>query len=118
MKKALILLISILTLIDVSYADIFTKDEATPYTIDNAISEDRSGFYYRGGIDYKQYLNPASVETLSTCKLESSLKESDIETRYQFERMGYFRQDPKDSTPDRLVFNRIVTLRDTWTTKK
>jgi glutaminyl-tRNA synthetase len=72
----------------------------------------------RGGIDYKQYLNPASVETLSTCKLESSLKGSDIETRYQFERMGYFRQDPKDSTPDRLVFNRIVTLRDAWITKK
>ncbi len=72
----------------------------------------------RGGADYKQFLNPCSVETLSTCKLEAALAGSDIETRYQFERMGYFRQDPKDSHPDRLVFNRIVTLRDTWTTKK
>jgi glutaminyl-tRNA synthetase len=39
---------------------------------------------------------------------------ADSETRYQFERMGYFRQDPKDSTPGSLVFNRVVTLRDVW----
>ncbi len=72
----------------------------------------------RGGADYKQFLNAGSVETLSDCKLEASLAGADIEVRYQFERMGYFRQDPNDSVPDTLVFNRIVTLRDAWIVKK
>lgn len=72
----------------------------------------------RGGGDYKQFLNPLSVETLSSCKLEASMKNADVETRYQFERLGYFRMDPLDSKPDRPLFNRIVTLRDTWTIKK
>ena len=72
----------------------------------------------RSGVDYKQFLNPGSIETLSDCKLEASLAGADIETRYQFERMGYFRLDPKDSQPGKLVFNRIVTLRDAWITKK
>ncbi|MDU0457306.1 MAG: glutamine--tRNA ligase/YqeY domain fusion protein [Geobacteraceae bacterium] len=71
----------------------------------------------RGGADYKQYLNPLSVETLTDCKLEAGLADSDIETRYQFERLGYFRQDPKDSEPGKPVFNRVVTLRDAWTKK-
>ncbi len=53
MKRVLILLIFILTLTHISYADIFTKDDTAPYTIDSAISEDRSGFYYRGGVDYR-----------------------------------------------------------------
>jgi hypothetical protein len=53
MKKVLILLIFILALTHISYADIFTRDNTTPYTIDSAISEDRSGFYYRGGVDYR-----------------------------------------------------------------
>ena len=71
----------------------------------------------RGGADYKQFLNPCSVETLTDCKLEANLAGADVETRYQFERQGYFLQDPKDSLPGNLVFNRIVTLRDAWTTK-
>lgn len=71
----------------------------------------------RGGADYKQFLNPYSVETLLSCKLEASLADVDVETRYQFERLGYFRMDPKDSSADRLVFNRVVTLRDTWAKK-
>jgi glutaminyl-tRNA synthetase len=72
----------------------------------------------RSGADYKQFLNRNSVETLTDCKLEDALAGADIETRYQFERMGYFRQDPKDSQPGKLVFNRVVTLRDTWIIKK
>ncbi len=72
----------------------------------------------RSGADYMQFLNQDSVETLTECKLEATLASSDSETRYQFERMGYFRQDPKDSQPGTLVFNRVVTLRDTWITKK
>lgn len=71
----------------------------------------------RGGADYKQFLNPCSVETLPSCKLEASLAGADVETRYQFERLGYFRMDPQDSSADRLVFNRVVTLRDTWAKK-
>ena len=71
----------------------------------------------RGGADYKQYLNPLSIETLPMCKLETSLAAADVETRYQFERLGYFRQDPKDSVPGKPVFNRVVTLRDAWNKK-
>jgi glutaminyl-tRNA synthetase len=72
----------------------------------------------RGSVDYKEFLNPASIETLVDCKLEANLAGADVETRYQFERMGYFRQDPKDSQPGKLVFNRVVTLRDAWVTRK
>ncbi|MFZ4856392.1 MAG: glutamine--tRNA ligase/YqeY domain fusion protein [Desulfuromonadaceae bacterium] len=71
----------------------------------------------RSGADYKQFLNQNSVENLTDCKLEDTLAGADCETRFQFERMGYFRQDPKDSQPDKLVFNRIVTLRDVWAKK-
>jgi len=53
MKKAALLVILILSLKHTSYADIFTKDDTSLYTIDSAISEDRSGFYYRGGVDYR-----------------------------------------------------------------
>ena len=71
----------------------------------------------RSGADYKQFLNQSSVETLTDCKLEDTLAGADRETRFQFERMGYFRQDPKDSRPGSLVFNRVVTLRDVWAKK-
>jgi len=67
----------------------------------------------RGGIDYKQFLNPASVEILTDCKLETSLAKADGETQVQFERLGYFRTDIKDSAPGKPVFNRCVTLKDT-----
>jgi glutaminyl-tRNA synthetase len=71
----------------------------------------------RGGADYKQFLNPQSVEVLPTARLESGLAAADPETRYQFERQGYFRADPVDSKPGKPVFNRIVTLKDTWAKK-
>lgn len=58
-------------------------------------------------------LNPASLEILNLCALEPSLKSSKIGDRFQFERIGYFCVD-KDSTSDMLVFNRTVTLKDTW----
>ncbi len=57
--------------------------------------------------------NPNSLEVLTGCKLEPSLRGAPVGSRYQFERLGYFCVDP-DSTPERLVFNRTVTLRDTW----
>jgi len=58
MKKGVLLMILILALKQTSYADIFTKDDTSAYTIDNAISEDRSGFYYRGGVDYRPTVPP------------------------------------------------------------
>ncbi|NVN90525.1 MAG: glutamine--tRNA ligase/YqeY domain fusion protein [Desulfuromonadales bacterium] len=67
----------------------------------------------RGGIDYKQFLNPNSVEILTSCKLEASLAVSNSETQVQFERLGYFRTDAVDSAPGKPVFNRSVTLKDT-----
>jgi glutaminyl-tRNA synthetase len=63
--------------------------------------------------NYLAHLNPRSVEAL-TAKLEPSLKDADAETRYQFERLGYFALDSKDSAPGRPVFNRTITLKDTW----
>jgi glutaminyl-tRNA synthetase len=71
----------------------------------------------RGGVDYKQFLNPDSTEILPAAKLEAGLATADAETRFQFERQGYFRLDPYDSLPARPVFNRIVTLKDAWTKK-
>lgn len=68
----------------------------------------------RGGTDYKQFLNPHSVETIPDARLECNLGTADPETRYQFERQGYFRADPLDSASGHPVFNRIVTLKDTW----
>lgn len=63
--------------------------------------------------DWRSNLNPNSLETLSDCKLEPSLAEAEIGVGYQFERTGYFCLD-KDSKPGKLVFNRAVSLRDTW----
>ena len=65
------------------------------------------------GEDFTAALNPHSLEALTGCQVEPSLANTNIGTRYQFERQGYFCTDV-DSTPDRLVFNRTVPLRDTW----
>jgi glutaminyl-tRNA synthetase len=64
--------------------------------------------------DFTVNLNPDSKEVLSGGFVEPSVLEDEANTRYQFEREGYFWQDPVDSTPDNLVFNRIVSLRDSW----
>jgi len=63
--------------------------------------------------DFTACLNPNSLEVLTDSFVEPSLKGAPLESKYQFERLGYFCVDP-DSTADRLVFNRTVTLRDTW----
>ncbi|MGH8743166.1 MAG: glutamine--tRNA ligase/YqeY domain fusion protein [Burkholderiales bacterium] len=67
-----------------------------------------------GGKDYKEFLNPRSIEVLKSCKLEPLLADARPETHFQFERNGYFVADFVDSKPGRPVFNRAVTLRDTW----
>jgi glutaminyl-tRNA synthetase len=64
------------------------------------------------GGDWRTSLNPASLEVL-TCAVEPTLAAARPGDRFQFERLGYFCVDP-DSTPERPVFNRTVTLKDTW----
>ncbi len=70
-------------------------------------------FDVKEGGTWEDNLNPNSLEILTDCKLEPSLAQAPVGSRYQFLRQGYFIVDP-DSTPDRLVFNRTVPLRDTW----
>ncbi len=65
-------------------------------------------------IDFKSHLNPNSLEVITNCKLEPGLAKTKPGERFQFERLGYFCADIKDSTKDNLVFNRTVTLKDTW----
>jgi glutaminyl-tRNA synthetase len=65
------------------------------------------------GQDYRANLNPTSLAVLTGCKLEPSLAAAGPGSRYQFERLGYFCIDA-DSRPGAVVFNRTVTLRDTW----
>ncbi|MDO4587690.1 MAG: glutamine--tRNA ligase/YqeY domain fusion protein [Planctomycetia bacterium] len=64
-------------------------------------------------LDYKEYLNPNSLEIISDAKIEPDLLNANLLNRYQFERIGYFTLD-KDSTPEKLVFNRTASLRDSW----
>ena len=63
--------------------------------------------------NFLDVVNPNSLQTLTNCRVEASLKAATLENRYQFERTGYFCLD-SDSTNDKLVFNRTVTLRDNW----
>jgi len=66
------------------------------------------------GKHFTDYVSPDSLTTLTGCKLEPSLRDARPGERYQFERLGYFCIDSKDSQPEALVVNRTVTLRDTW----
>jgi glutaminyl-tRNA synthetase len=65
------------------------------------------------GENFKDTLNPKSLEVLASCKVEPGLIDAKPGDRFQFERQGYFCVDP-DSTPDKLVFNLTVPLKDTW----
>ncbi len=80
------------------YDNLFTKEDP------NEMEE---------GQDFTANLNPNSLEVLSGCKVEPSLRDATPGARYQFERMGYFCVDP-DSAPGKPVFNRTIGLRDTW----
>jgi glutaminyl-tRNA synthetase len=66
------------------------------------------------GRDFKTFLNPHSLEVLKEAKLEPSLASAAPGQRFQFERLGYFCADAKESKPGQPVFNRTVTLKDTW----
>ncbi len=66
------------------------------------------------GKDYKDYINPESLRTLTRCRLEPALAEARPGDRFQFEREGYFCLDEAHISGAKPVFNRVVTLRDTW----
>ncbi|MCK5307980.1 MAG: glutamine--tRNA ligase, partial [Zetaproteobacteria bacterium] len=68
----------------------------------------------KDGQEYTDYLNPNSLNTLTGCIVEPALAEATAGERFQFEREGYYCVDAKLSAPGALVFNRTVTLRDSW----
>jgi glutaminyl-tRNA synthetase len=67
----------------------------------------------REGATFVDHLNPASLEVLRACMAEPTLGAAAVPARFQFERLGYFCVDP-DSRTGAPVFNRTVSLRDTW----
>ena len=77
----------------------------------DSASAESSGAIKAGG-DFKSFVNPQSLEVV-TAKCERALKEARPQERYQFERLGYFALDP-DSSTDKQVWNRTITLKDTW----
>lgn len=89
------------------YDHLFKTTDPFENTADEAAATPTAG-------SYLDNLNENSLEILADCKLEPSLGDAAVGELYQFERLGYFCVDSKDSTPERLVFNRSVTLRDTW----
>ena len=68
----------------------------------------------KGVADFKTHLNENSLERLTSCRVEPGLSGASAGSRYQFERLGYFCVDSVDSKNGASVFNRTVTLRDTW----
>ena len=70
------------------------------------------------GTDWRDCLNPDSMRVIKGACLEPSLREAEAEERFQFERLGYFCVDNKDSAPGKPVFNRTVGLRDSWAKRK
>ena len=76
-------------------------------------SEDPDGEAARSNTDITALLNPGSLEAVQGCKVEPMLAAAAVGTRFQFERLGYFAVDP-DRRPGAPVFNRTVSLKDTW----
>jgi glutaminyl-tRNA synthetase len=77
-------------------------------------AEDPEGAASKSGVDFSTLINRQSLETLSGCKVEPQLGNAAPGTRFQFERQGYFSVDP-DSRSGAPVFNRTVSLKDSWT---
>lgn len=68
--------------------------------------------------DWKEFLNPDSMDIIDNAKLETSLASAAVGDQFQFERLGYFNVDIKFSTQDKPIFNRTITLRDSWAKKR
>jgi glutaminyl-tRNA synthetase len=66
------------------------------------------------GDDFMRFLNPDALQVVHGAKLEPSLLNAPLSARYQFERLGYFCLDARDSAPGKLVWNRTIDLRDSW----
>ncbi len=92
-----------------------SADHASPAEIRLYDRLFRIGNPLEGKADFTEHLNPTSLEVLSSCRVEPSLVHAAAGSRFQFERVGYFSADTKDSSPGRLVFNRIESLRDSRT---
>ncbi|MCK4672182.1 MAG: glutamine--tRNA ligase, partial [Candidatus Aegiribacteria sp.] len=73
------------------------------FTVENPLAED----------DFMKTINPDSLTVLTSCRLEPSVAAFETGVPLQFERKGYFCVDP-ESMPDKLIFNRTISLRDTW----
>jgi glutaminyl-tRNA synthetase len=77
------------------------------FTVENPLDESE-------GKTFVDYLNASSCERLQRCKVEPSLRDAAPLARFQFERVGYFCVDELDSKPGALVFNRTISLKDSW----
>lgn len=91
--------------------------EAEVRVYDHLFTEEDPSDVPEGG-DWKDNLNPESLTVLKDAKLEPTLGEANMGENYQFERLGYFSLDPKDSTSEAPVFNRTVSLKDSWARKQ
>jgi glutaminyl-tRNA synthetase len=99
----------------IHWVDAATAVNAEVRLYDNLFSDaDPDG----GDKDFLDCLNPNSLEVLTDCKLEASLAEAKPADRFQFLRLGYFCADSKDSKPGALVFNRAVSLKDSFKPSK
>jgi glutaminyl-tRNA synthetase len=92
-------------------ADVWLYDRLFSVPEPDSASAEGSGATGAAG-DFKSFINPQSLEVVEA-KLEPALKDAKPDERYQFERLGYFALD-SDSTPDKQVWNRTITLKDTW----
>jgi glutaminyl-tRNA synthetase len=94
------------------------QDAAEPEApgLDDAASAGPEAGTQQVDTDFLRFLNPDSLK-ITQGYVERSVAKDPAGTRYQFERQGYFWQDPVDSRPERLVYGRIITLRDTWAGK-
>ncbi len=94
-----------------------SAEQAVPAEVrlfDHLLIEEQQGDGGRPPADFLDLLNPASLTILNGCRVEPGLANAAPGQRFQFLRQGYFCADPKDSKPGTPVFNRTVSLKDTW----
>ena len=95
----------------IHWVDAATAVDAEVRLYDNLFSDPEPD---AAGKDFIQCLNPKSLEVLTGCKVEAGLADAQPSDRFQFMRQGYFCTDSKDSKPGHLVFNRAVSLKDSF----
>ncbi|MDR2568695.1 MAG: glutamine--tRNA ligase, partial [Oscillospiraceae bacterium] len=93
----------------IHWVDTKTSVDAEVRVYDNLFTDPNPD---AAGKDFTKCLNPNSLEILSGCKLEKMLENAKAPQAFQFLRLGYFAVDNKDSSPDNIVFNRAVALKD------